>query len=169
MLSHFKAFKSATTLPLIRVVGIQDSNVGVTIEFCFFEENVASLYGGGILLQSANYEFLLISSTMRRNSAKSAGGSIHSSLSNENLTIMKSEFFESSAEYGGSLYIGNDHRRVLLDEVVLSRSSGSVGGGLFATPFNDQLDLVNCTFLECSSLEEGAAMYSYANVNTLTY
>jgi predicted outer membrane repeat protein len=147
---------------------IQDSNVGVTIEFCFFEENVASLYGGGILLQSANYEFLLISSTMRRNSAKSAGGSIHSSLSNENLTIMKSEFFESSAEYGGSLYIGNDHRRVLLDEVVISRSSGSVGGGLFVTPFNDQLDLVNCTFLECSSLEEGAAMYSYADVNTLT-
>jgi predicted outer membrane repeat protein len=147
---------------------IQDSNVGVIVEFCVFEENMASLYGGGIMLQSANYEFLIFSSRFQRNSAISAGGTIHSSLFNENFTIMKSEIFDSSAEYGGSVYIGNDHHRILLDQVIISHSSaGNVGGGLFVSPFNDQLEIVNCSFLECFSLQEGAAIYSYADVNTL--
>ncbi len=90
------------------------SPANATVENCIFEDNSASVFGGGLYLGFSGYSFhdIVVNNTrFVRNRSNSAGGLQYGFLEGLEqgdsiiLVVSNSEFVENSARFGGGMHI----------------------------------------------------------------
>ena len=157
----------------------------LNIEDCSFINNTAFNYGGAIACE--NVQLSIINSIFKGNSALGdAGGSIY--MMKSNVTVEKSEFYNSSALFGGAItslssdltvsnsnfeknhatYMGGAiylmYGKLDVVDSKFNNNSALSGGALFVD--NTDYFNVKSTFNNNSALLYGGAIYSFKNKAT---
>ncbi len=124
------------------------------VENTLFENNVAS-YGGGAIFIENTTTLTLSSSSFKKNSVKSFGGSIYSSSGNVQISDTLFEN-DNSDRIGGSIFSLDSNLN--LDNVSIAESKAPFGAGIAVLDSNVSLNDVSIE--KCSAKYYGGAIYN---------
>ena len=157
--------------------GIYSGNVGVSIQFCVFKNNIAvatsgnAVFGGGIesYTSTSNNPVLITKCTFTGNSATNNGGGMEIDDRNTTgvVTVNRCTFTNNSSLYGGGMDIYGTGANSVINCTFTGNTAINEGGGIYNQYNNSAspISITNCVFTGNSS-PLGGGIYSYNGGNS---
>lgn len=159
--SYFSACSAGTVGGAVQI-GDNNSHIDFTqntVQYCDSQDGALSIGHG-------NADVTVDQSTFHHNTALDSGGSVHIGARNERIHITGCSFTSSFAiRRGGGIYVGLHNRDINVSSSIFGQciTPGGLGGGLFVTTNNVNIELFNATFRDCSAGKGGGFYAAISN------
>ena len=144
--------------------GVYCNESSPSFEYCVFDSNIASSYGGGIY--GSREGNLTVNNCVFNNNEASFGGGFYNSY-NSSATISNCAFTYNAADYNGGGIYGdfNSNTSYVVSDCTFENNTANYGGAIYSGSGNPALS--SCVFTGNSAASEGGGAFFYDLV-TLT-
>ena len=145
--------------------GIEDYNVGLTIQNCVFTANTAGHYGGGLYNDSENGSTVTVTGcTLSANTATGSGGGIENdSEGGSTVTVTGCTLSGNTAGYAGGMDSYSSGSTIsVTDCTVEGNTAGSDAGGLYndSEEGGSTISVTNCVVTGNTASRDGGGLYN---------